>query len=74
MLDGGNGTLEPAVLETWELYGCMLSNVNYGEMAYENNEPATIQLSVRFDNAIQSPVGVGVGTLVGRTAAGAITG
>ena len=74
VLDGGNGSLDPQILETWEMVGCMLSNVNYGEMAYDNNEPATIQLSIRFDNAIQSPVGVGVGTLVGRSAAGAITG
>jgi hypothetical protein len=74
VLDGGNGAQAPNILETWEMYGCMLSNVNYGEMSYDNNEPLTIQLTIRFDNAIQSPVGVGVGTLVGRTVAGAITG
>jgi hypothetical protein len=74
VLDGGNGAQEPAVIETWEMYGCMLSNVNYGELSYDNNEPMTIQLSIRYDNAIQAPVGIGVGTLVGRNVAAAVTG
>jgi len=74
VLDGGNGAQDANVIESWELYGCMVTNVNYGELAYDNNDPMTIQLSIRYDNAIQSPVGVGVGTLVGRNIAGAVTG
>lgn len=77
MLDGGNGTNNgsngPTVLESWELDGCFIQNVDYGDMNYATNEPATIALTIRFDNAIQSPTGVGVGTLVGQTI-GAITG
>jgi hypothetical protein len=74
MLDGGNGVNQPNVLETWELYGALLSTVNYGDMAYGESAPATIQLSVMYDNAIQSPTGTGVGTLVGRTLCTVITG
>ena len=74
MLDGGNGANQPNILETWELYGALLSTVNYGDMAYGENSPATIQLSVMYDNAIQSPTGTGVGTLVGRTLGTVITG
>lgn len=74
MLDGGNGANQPNILETWELYGALLSTVNYGDMAYGENSPATIVLSVMYDNAIQSPTGTGIGTLVGRTLGTVITG
>jgi hypothetical protein len=74
MLDGGNGVNQPNILETWELYGALVSTVNYGDMAYSENSPATIQLSIMYDNAIQSPTGTGIGTLVGRTLGTTITG
>jgi hypothetical protein len=74
MLDGGNGVNQPNILETWELYGALLSQVNYGDMAYSESAPATIQLTVMYDNAIQSPTGTGIGTLVGRTLGTTITG
>jgi hypothetical protein len=74
MLDGGNGVNEPNVLETWELYGALIATVNYGDMSYADNAPATIQLSVMYDNAIQTPTGTGIGTAVGRTLGTNITG
>jgi hypothetical protein len=67
ILDGGNGAFTPTVLETWELYGCFLQNADYQNLAYNANEAATIALTIKFDNAIQSPQGAGVGTNVGRT-------
>ena len=67
MLDGGNGANEPGVLETWELYGCYLQAVAYGETNYANNEPIVITMTMKFDNAIQTPGGTGIGTFVGRT-------
>jgi hypothetical protein len=75
VLDGGNGVLAPTVLETWELYGCFIKTANYNNMDYKTSDPVTIQLSVRFDNAIQSPLSSGVGTNVGRAFGGtAVTG
>jgi len=74
MLDGGNGANQPNILETWELYGALLSEVNYGDMAYGESSPATIALTIMYDNAIQSPTGTGIGTLVGRTLGTVITG
>lgn len=74
VLDGGNGSSTPNVLETWELYGCMLTTVDYGEMNYATNEAATIALTVRYDNALQTPTGTGVGTAVARTIGSTITG
>jgi len=67
VLDGGNGANEPNVLETWEIYGCYLANVNYGDLNYSSSEPATIALTLRYDNAVQTPIGDGVGAEVGRT-------
>ena len=52
MLDGGNGANAVTVLETWELYGAYVQNINYNTMAYATSDPATITLSVRYDNAI----------------------
>lgn len=67
MLDGGNGVLQPNVLETWELYGCYVSQVNYGEVNYASGtEMVKIALTIKFDNAVQTPLGSGVGGAVGR--------
>jgi hypothetical protein len=66
VLDGGNGTAAPVALETWELYGCYLKSVNYNDLNYGTSEPATITMTITFDNANQV-TGQGVGTLIGRT-------
>jgi hypothetical protein len=67
MLDGGNGANAPNVLETWEIYGCLVSAVNYGEMNYTSNDPVKIQLTIKYDNAIQTQGVAGVGAAIGRT-------
>jgi len=75
VLDGGNGALGPQVLETFECYGCFLQNTDYGDLNYGTNEVATVAMTIRFDNLVQTAGTVGVGTLVGRQAAtAAITG
>lgn len=74
VLDGGNGAYEPTVLESWEMLGCFLSNADYGDADYSSNDPMTIALTIRYDNAIQVPIGSGVGTAVGRTIGTSITG
>jgi len=74
VLDGGNGTSAPIVLETWELYGCFVQTANYNTLNYGTNEVVTISLTLRFDNAIQSPIGSGVGATVGRTLGSLATG
>ena len=74
ILDGGNGANAANVLETYELYGCYVENANYNTLNYATSEPVTVTLSIRYDNAIQTPQGTGVGTAVGRTINTAITG
>ena len=70
ILDGGNGTAAPVVLETWELYGCFLKTANYQTLNYATSDAVTIALTIRYDNAIQSPLTSGVGTGIGRILAG----
>ena len=74
VLDGGNGANAPIALETWEIYGCYLQAVNYGDMNYGTSEAATVALTISFDNAIQTPSGSGVGAVVGRTLGDVATG
>jgi len=71
ILDGGNGTAVPAVLETWELYGCYIQQVNYQTLNYGTSDAVTVALTLRFDNAIQAPLGTGVGTPGLQTTGGA---
>ena len=72
--DGANGANAVGVLETFELYGCYIESANYNQLAYGTSEPVTVTLSLRYDNAIQTPQGTGVGTAVGRTTNTLITG
>jgi hypothetical protein len=74
ILDGGNGANAVGVLETFELYGCYLNSANYNSLNYATSDVATVTLSIRYDNAIQSPQGTGIGTAIGRTVNTAITG
>ena len=77
MLDGANGTIEPTVLETWQLYGCFLTDVNYNELTYAESAPVDITMSIQYDNALQlngagNPNGIG--TFVGRALRQTLTG
>jgi hypothetical protein len=79
VLDGGNGGFEITALETWNLYGCYLKSVNYGDMNYGTSEAATVGLTIAFDNATQlskeelaySGTAFNYGRVVGDVASGA---
>jgi len=64
VLDGGNGIYAPVVLEEWQLYGCFLKSANYQTLNYATSEAVTIQISMRYDNAVQLENGslLGVGS------------
>jgi hypothetical protein len=81
VLDGGNGASENgvSVLETANMYGCFLTNVDYGDANYATNEAMQVALTIRFDNMVQwgageQGVGVGIGANVGRTLGESTTG
>ena len=71
----GNGTQTPNVLETFECYGCFVQNIDYGDMNYTSNEAATVNMSIRFDNAVQYKGGAvdGIGRNIGARTLGALT-
>jgi hypothetical protein len=73
VLDGGNAAGEAIALETWEIYGCYLKEVNYNNMDYSLSEVASINMIMRFDNANQTH-GEGVGNAIGRTVGDVATG
>jgi len=74
ILDGGNGTKAATVLETFEVLGCYIESANYNSLAYSASEPVTITLSIRFDNALQTPrETAGLGVAVQRALGTAIT-
>ena len=74
ILDGGNGAYNPEVLETWEMYGCFVQDVNYGDLSYGDSGPVQIALTIAFDNALQTPINSGIGAAVGRTLGTIVTG
>jgi hypothetical protein len=74
ILDGGNGANTATVLETFELYGCYLESANYNTLAYATSDAVTVALNIRYDNAIQTPQGTGIGTAIGRTVNTLVTG
>ena len=75
VLDGANGATEPTVLEAWRLEGCFLSEVNYNDMDYGSNEPVTISMTLRYDNALQTTGGsVGASGITQFNPVSAITG
>lgn len=57
ILDGGNGAIEPYVLERWECYGCYITTANYNNLGYAEQGAAEIDLTIQPDNCIQTNAG-----------------
>lgn len=76
VLDGGNGTNAPVALETWNILGCYLQGVNYNDANYADNNPMTVSMTIRYDNALQTLTGadVGVGASIPLTVNNVATG
>ena len=71
ILDGGNGAYTPIPLETFEVQGCWIKNVSYDGGDYSKSEAMGMELTICYDNALQT-VGingglVGLGVPIGRT-------
>jgi hypothetical protein len=47
-LDGGNPN--PGVLDTYELAGCYITQVGYGDLNYGSSDQVTISMTVQYDN------------------------
>ena len=40
------------VVERWDCRGCWISDINFGDLAYDSSDPADITLTVKMDQAI----------------------
>ena len=71
ILDGGNGGNGANVLDRFHLVGCYIESANYNTLAYATNDPVTVSLTIRYDNAIQYGTDgadyVGVGEFAARS-------
>ena len=56
------------------MYGCYLTSADYSDANYGTNDPMTISLTIRYDNAVQTPVEQGLGATVARTLGTVVTG
>ncbi len=63
-LDGGNPN--PAVLNKYELSGCYIESVSYGDLNYASSDQIAINISIRYDNA-EIYDAAGLPTLTGAT-------
>tara|TARA_B100000809_G_C15042518_1_gene496080 strand:+ start:283 stop:939 length:657 start_codon:yes stop_codon:yes gene_type:complete len=51
-LDGDNSGIDSAgVFDTWELIGCFISNIQYGDLNYADSNMVQVTAVLRFDHA-----------------------
>ena len=46
-----DGSQPAEILDSWQLGGCYISNVNYGENNYATSDPLQITIVIKYDNA-----------------------
>lgn len=46
-----DGASTPKVLDTWQVVGCYLSNVQYGDLNYGTSDMVQVTVTIRYDNA-----------------------
>ena len=46
-----DGSQPAEVLDAWQLVGCYIQNVNYGENNYATSDPLQITIAIKYDNA-----------------------
>jgi hypothetical protein len=55
VLDGGNGSLVPSTLETFEMYGCFIQNADYGDAFAKYG---VIGVLMRIEDKLQRSVSI----------------
>lgn len=50
-LDGSNPAGDEGVIDTWEMVGCFVPSVQYGDLNYADSSMVQITMTVRYDNA-----------------------
>ena len=59
-LDGQNGGNDPEAFDTWELQGCYIQNVQYGDLNYATSDMVQVTLTLRYDHATHTIVSTDV--------------
>lgn len=52
-----DGSQPAEVLDSWQLAGCYIQNVNYGENNYATSDPLQITIAIKYDNANHNILG-----------------
>jgi len=50
-LDGGNGATAPVVFDQWDLAGCFLQGIQYGDLNYGTSDMVQVSCTIRYDHA-----------------------
>jgi len=50
-LDGQNGSVKPTTFDEWQLEGCFISQVQYGDLNYADSNMVQVTLTIRYDHA-----------------------
>lgn len=50
-LDGSQASGESSVIDQWELVGCFIQNIQYGELNYGTSDVVQVTCTIRYDNA-----------------------
>lgn len=53
-----DGSSNAEVLDKWELGGCYIQNINYGENNYSTSDALQITMTIKYDNANHTVLGV----------------
>lgn len=51
MLDGSYDAGDANVIDAWELAGCFIPSIQYGELNYSSSEMVQVTCTIRYDNA-----------------------
>jgi hypothetical protein len=41
------------VVELWDIKGCIITSANFGSLSYESEDLSKIELTIKYDNAVQ---------------------
>ena len=54
-LDGNNGSENaPKPFDTWDLQGCFISNIQYGDLNYADSNMVQVTVTLRYDHALHT--------------------
>lgn len=61
-LNGDHSEGQDAVLDTWELSGCFIPSIQFGDLNYATSDVVQVTATIRYDNASNDGNGAGAGT------------